>query len=430
MANYFFWKSVLILNIQQPVTLKTQNTLWISSKDTVRVQSLPGKVTLSPQKLGQFYVSGASFNEIKVNDPLEVNILSTLNFRALEKCKKFNNLSFIEGDLAVEESFLEKSTPKECEFDRLRIKNNEPSSILENLFKDEEVRIKKILPHVGLGKWKKGRRHLSLFSNTNLESLKKIISPKMYPFYEFNFRGQNTPGNNLIFELTLFEFSRDRAQNLGISWPKNISMLKIDPNGNSTLNLSNTLSPKGDEILIGADFGESQGVGRVLSRPTLRTKPGIESRFLSGGEFPIRNKNAFHSETTWKSYGLKISLTPQDNALPGDREVSVSFKMEFSEPHPDFGIEGVPGLLQRQLESQFDLRMNEQTVLTTMVTLRESKARDGLYLLSQIPLLNLIFGERAENKNNSELWFSLKPSWDEIENTTKQKAPLTLEDSV
>ncbi len=408
----------------------THNTLWISSKELVRVQSLPGKVTLSPQKLGQFYLSGASFNERKVNDPLEVIILSSQNFRALEKCKSSHEVSLIEGEIAVEESFLEENKKNDCEFNRLRTQNDEPSSKIENIFHEEEIKIKKHFPHIGLGKWKQGRRHLNLYSTTSFESLKRIFSSKLYPFYEFNMRDLNKPGNNLIFELTLFEFSRDRAQNLGIKWPKNISMLKIDPEGKSFLKVSNSNSSKGDEILIGADFGESQGVGRVLSRPTLRTKPGVESRFHSGGEFPIRNKNAFHSETTWKSYGLKISLTPQESALPGDREVSVSFKMEFSEPHPDFGIEGVPGLLQRQLESQFDLRVDEQTVLTTMLTLRESKARDGLYFLSQVPLLNLIFGERAENKNNSELWFSLKPSWDEIESSKKQKTPITLEDSL
>ena len=430
MVNYFFWKSVLILNLQQPLTLKTDNTLWISSKDLGRVQSLPGQVTLIPQKIGQFFISGAKFKEKSLSDPLEAMITTALNFKALQTCKETENLSIRDGEIAAEEAFLEKASSTECSFDRLRLNNNEAGIKIKHLFLEEETRLKKEFPHIGLGKWKDGRRILAVFSNSNLTALKKSFSPKLLPFYDFNVRNQSLPGNNLIFELTLFEFSRDRAQNLGVSWPKNISLLKIDPSGSSALKLTNIASNKGGDLLIGADFGESQGIGKVLSRPTLRTKPGIESRFLSGGEFPIRNKNAFHSETTWKSYGLKISLTPNESALPGDREVSVAFKMEFSEPNPDLGIEGVPGLLQRQLESHFDLRMNEQTVLTTMVTLRESKARDGLYFLSQVPILSLFFGEHAQSKNNSELWFSLKPTWDEIENSNKQNSPLKLEDSL
>jgi hypothetical protein len=361
-------------------------------------------------------------------EPLEVIITTSLNFKALQKCKDAEKLSILDGEIAADDVFLEKAST-DCSFDRLRTKNYEAESKFNSLFLEQEAKIKKDFSNIGLAKWKDGRRILTIFSNSNLDVLKKNFSPKLLPFYDFNFRNPSLPGHNLIFELTLFEFSRDRAQSLGVSWPKNISLLKIDPSGSSALKLANNTGNKGGDILIGADFGESQGIGKVLSRPTLRTKPGIESRFLSGGEFPIRNKNTFHSETTWKSYGLKVSLTPNETALPGDREVSVAFKMEFSEPNPDLGVEGVPGLLQRQLESQFDLRMNEQTVLTTMVTLRESKARDGLYFLSQIPILSMFFGEHAQRKNNSELWFSIKPTWDEIENSNKQNAPLKLEDS-
>ncbi len=427
--NYFIWKSLLVLNLQQPLTLKTSNDLWISSKDHVRVQSLSGHVTLSPQKLGQFFISGSKLQEKSLPDPLEVIITTPQNFKTLQKCKEKQHINFKNGEVAVEEAFLEKEKSKDCSFDRLSLKSDKPNSQIQNLFLEEEIRIKKEFPNIEQGRWKDGRRVLNVYSKSNLNILTKNFSSKLLPFYEFTLRNQSLPGNNLIFELTLFEFSRDRAKNLGISWPKNISVLKIDPNGASALKLTSTGADKNGELTIGADFGESQGVGKILSRPTLRTKPGIESRFHSGGEFPIRNKNAFHSETTWKSYGLKVSLTPHENALPGDREVSVAFKMDFSEPHPDFGIDGVPGLLQRQLESQFDLRMNEQTVLTTMVTLRESKARDGLYFLSQIPILSLLFAQHAENKNDSELWFSLKPAWDEITNSLKQTAPLKLEDS-
>jgi hypothetical protein len=426
-VNYFIWKSLLVLNIQQPLTLKTNSDLWISSKDFVRVQSLSGQVTISPLKLGQFFMSGAKLQEKNLPDPLEVIITTDRNFKTLQKCKE--NLSFQNGELFVEDNFLEKEIRAECSFDRLSLKNIEPSSQIQNLFLEEENKIKKKHPGVGLGQWKDGRRLLYVFSSSNLNLLKKSFSPKLLPFYDFTLRNESLPGNNLIFELTLFEFSRNRAQNLGVSWPQNISMLKIDSNGASALKLGSTGASKSGELIIGADFGESQGVGRVLSRPTLRTKPGKESRFHSGGEFPIRNKNAFHSETTWKSYGLKVSLTPNENTLPGDREVSLAFKMEFSEPHPDLGIEGIPGLLQRQLESHFDLRMNEQTVLTTMLTLRESKAKEGLYFFSQVPILSLFFAENAENKNDSELWFSLKPTWDEITNSSKQNDSLKLEGS-
>jgi pilus assembly protein CpaC len=175
-----------------------------------------------------------------------------------------------------------------------------------------------------------------------------------------------------------------------------------------------------NEINLAADFGESQGVGRVLAQPTLRTQPGVESKFLSGGEFPVKNSNALQSQTTWKSYGLKIALTPSLDAKAGDSEVSVDFHLEFSEPNMEHAVEGIPSLLQRQLDSRFDVRVNELAILTTMVSLREGKSREGIAFLSQIPIIGLLFGSDSRLKDDSELWFALKPTWDEI---PLEKAP-------
>ena len=410
MTSHLFWKGFLVLALGRPAQFKANGgVLWISSKDYVKAQSSPGNVTLLPLKVGALFVSGF---QIPGTEPNPLLITTEDNFLAIERCKSTQGIDVSQGEILFKgDNILE--VPKDCGFDHLRLTD---LSALKNThtFINAEKNLRRTGISTGLADWKKGRRSLTVYSSLSEKEIKKRMPPDLQAFYEIDLRAQVSPGKNIIFELTLFEFSKERAQNLGLKWPKSISLLSIDHMGNPLGKLQDTTTGGASEILLQGDFGESQGVGRVLAQPTLRTQPGVESKFLSGGEFPVRSNNAFHSETTWKSYGLKIALTPNAQSKVGDREVSVDFKLEFSEPNMDHAVEGIPSLTQRQLESHFDVRMNELTVLTTMVTLREGQGHNGVAFLSQIPILSYLFAQHSKLNNNSELCFALKPTWDEM----------------
>lgn len=307
--------------------------------------------------------------------------------------------------------------PKDCGFDDLHISPAKLAKMTQDerkqfLFMEERLRRNGL--KIGKSEWKDGKRQVFVNTSQSAEKIQQLLPFPQRIFYQIETRNLFNPGKNLIFELTLFEFSRQKARRLGLKWPQSVSVYSINNVGERSLNLQDLTSDAAKEIIIQSDFGESQGVGKILAQPTLRTQPGIESRFLSGGEFPIKNSNAFQSQTSWKSYGLKVALTPSKESEVGDTEVALDFKLEFSEPNMEHAVEGIPSLIQRQLESRFDLRTNETTVLTSMITLREGKGRSGIAFLSQIPILGLLAGQDSRLKTDSELWFAVKPSWEEI----------------
>ena len=423
MPGYFLWKNFLIFALAQPASLPSQGTFWISSKELARAQSLPGKVTLLPLQLGTLYVSGTT---LPGPDPHQILITTLENFSALKSCRA--PLKIESGEVALIGEDL--ATIENCGLNRLRFVVDQPSATTRAQFEKAEAKLRRFSGSFLESRWADGRRVLVLHSSIHKNKILDAIGAKLFPFYEISLRNEVSPGKNMIFELTMFEFSREKAQSLGIKWPKSLSVLAVNSEGNSHLSLMNLTKGGAEEILLATDFGETQGIGKILAQPTLRTKPGVESRFLSGGEIPIRNNNAFHSETVWKSYGLKVSLTPSGASRVGDQEVSVDFKLEFSEPNPATGIDDVPGILQRQLDSKFDVRMDELTVLTTMVSSREGKNRDGLLFFSQVPILGFLFGQTSNSKNNSELWFAIKPTWDEISVSKARDRPLTFESSL
>jgi len=430
--NTFFYQGFLILALNQPVALKPDGgVLWVSSKDAAKIQTQQGQVTVLPVQKKVIYLSGFQLGKSKISPTL---ITTPANLLALKKCPSNLHIRILNEKLTFT-SKNKSDFPTHCGFDDLALGHrdqNRGSSVpkeMAKLFLKNEKALQSSGIKIGVGEWKDGKRSLAIHSMLSEKDILQKIPDELQAFYELDFRNHSKPGKNLIFQLTLFEFSRQRARKMGLKWPKSISLVSIDNLGRNRLNLLDSSGDAAKEISLEADFGESQGVGKVIAQPTLRTQPGIESRFLSGGEFPVKNSNAFNSQTSWKSYGLKISLTPNAESKVGDTEVALDFKLEFSEPNMEYAVEGTPSIFQRQLESRFDVRSNELTVLTSMITLREGKGRDGVAILSQIPIISLLFGQNSKLSSNSELWFALKPTWEEIPLRAANR-PLNLENAL
>ena len=68
----------------------------------------------------------------------------------------------------------------------------------------------------------------------------------------------------------------------------------------------------------------------------------------------------------------------------------------------------------RKLTNRFDLRTNETTVLTSLIQLRRGNVKKGLPGLREIPLVGGIFDNHSKDESESELYFALYPTWEEI----------------
>lgn len=225
-----------------------------------------------------------------------------------------------------------------------------------------------------------------------------------FPFFAFTFTEGARPGRTIVFEVSLFEFSRAKAASLGLRWPEHVSVK----------GWAGSAVAGGTGLEIGADFGESLGVGRVLARPQIRTKPGEKAIFQSGGEIPIRHPTPFGSQTSWKNYGLMLTLEPEAQVETGAGELTVGFRLELSEPDPSTAVDGVPGMRVRRLESRFDLRAEETTILTTLIQTRRGTLESGLPGLRETPFAEALFGRKERTEQDAELWFAIRPSWEEI----------------
>jgi Flp pilus assembly secretin CpaC len=298
------------------------------------------------------------------------------------------------------------SVIKKCGFDEIALGNQSQLEI-ENTLKLRESQLISLGLNIQRSYWKNGQRTLEIIKN-NFETLLPQINfvlNELFPIYQWRLVEVATPGKTLLFELTLFEFSQHRARELGLEWPKRVPILALQGN----------LAQRGDgnSLITFADFGESQGVGKIIAQPQLRCKPGEKAIFQNGGELPITSTSAYQSKTEWKSYGLELQLEAAPDINVGAQEITISFSLNVSEPDMATALNGIPGLTSKKLQSRFDLRNDETTLLSTLLQKRESKNRSGLAFLTQIPILSYLFSNENRQAQQSELWIAIKSSWEE-----------------
>jgi len=201
--------------------------------------------------------------------------------------------------------------------------------------------------------------------------------------------------DTIIFRLDLFEFSKSNAQEVGIDWPQKHQIFSSEENA------------------IAAVFSQAKSNGKLLASPRLRTVPGIKAEFNTGGEIPINDVQYFGSKTSWKSYGLNVQITPREDYKFGDDELSTLIEIEYSQPDYGNASNGVPAIISRNLKNEFRLKMNRSTLLTSMIQIRKGESRKGLWSLSNLPLLGLLFSSESKSSDESELWFMISPKWAE-----------------
>jgi hypothetical protein len=398
----------LFLSNANPAFIKHPATdVWFSDPQAVSVQTLSQGLLLRAKDSTTGH-QALGIDSQKPGALVRLQNVSDASYQALKRCPQApldagrNGLRLADISVARALSLL-----GDCGFEGLRLSPEQQSDALVAqgfALKESEAMAKgyRILST----SWEDGLRVIVIdeAQRAQITHLKQLFAD-LASFIEFRLRKAPRPGNTLIFEVTLFEFFRNAASKIGVSWPSSFRILDLE--GSPFRKLNPTLA-------LGLDFGESQGVSRVLARPQIRVKAGEKARFQSGGEIPVQIVTDTVRSTQWKEYGLILELAVAAETPTGADEISLDFKVEVSEPDFSRGTEVVPGLAVRRLESRFDVRTRETTVLTTLLQMRSGALRAGLAGLSRIPVAKELFSSRSRQEQESELWFAIRPHWDEI----------------
>jgi type IV pilus assembly protein PilQ len=165
---------------------------------------------------------------------------------------------------------------------------------------------------------------------------------------------------------------------------------------------------------------EEQGALKIRSTPQIATLNGHEAKLKIGSTvyyLEIQN-NVINSGNTsptvtqsqqYKSLDADLSITinPQ---VSGDEQITMSIGVTQSTFTEKLGETGPTGKLNRDFQSLVRVKNGEMIMLGGLEENSNSNSGRGLPLISRIPVLKWIFGNRTKSKTENKLTIFIKPT--------------------
>jgi len=231
--------------------------------------------------------------------------------------------------------------------------------------------------------------------------MKKILLTVVVVFSFLNF----LYAERLIeISVEITEINNNKAKEYGIKWVDEISSGEVFIKNASDVTVYPSLvefnqwvryTPLSAKLKLLQENGSAQ----VLSNPKLVTKSGAKARFLVGGEFPIAVSGVSGGNVEWKEYGIITEILPK--ILP-DGMIDVYIQAELSRLDWSNAVQGFPNIAKRQAVSNVIVKDQQTIVIAGLIENYKDKNTSGIPLLSDIPLLGILFKhtKTVDNKTN------------------------------
>lgn len=225
-------------------------------------------------------------------------------------------------------------------------------------------------------------------------------------------------------QVRIVEFSKTALDDLGVRWQTggdgfNFGLFsdiassgsyRILPdgsafNGSNTANLlsQNRRTPEayfgiGLSLTSRINLLVQRGNAFLLASPNLSTRSGGEAKFLAGGEIPLPALSTQGAGSVeFKPYGVRLNIRP---IADGEGNVSGSILTEVSSIDRSVAVQGIPGLLIRRTDTEFNVRAGETIVLSGLLSRESTRSSDGVPGLRKAPVIGRAF--RADNDTDKE----------------------------
>ncbi len=162
---------------------------------------------------------------------------------------------------------------------------------------------------------------------------------------------------------------------------------------------------------------QSDSSANVIQKPRIQTSQAKAATFFVGQTVPYVTGTYYgggysggnSSQYSQLSVGVELDVTPFINP---DGLVVMDINQEIDDVNGYTQIDGnkVPTTTKRTLSSEIAVRDQDTIILGGFVRDDKSKAKSGVPLLSDIPLLGNLFTSRSDTKDREELLVLMRPT--------------------
>ncbi len=239
----------------------------------------------------------------------------------------------------------------------------------------------------------------------------------------------------VMLEIEVLEVSRSRLQELGVSYPNQISVNSLIPittttSGSSGATIATStvnsaapltlagllhLNPNRFDVLgnPAINFKKTTGDVNLISNPRIRVRNNEKAKVLVGDKVPIITTTStavgFSESVTYLDVGLKLDVQPR---ITLDDFVNIKIELEVSSLGEKTTTRNGATLYTigtRNASTLLRLKDGETQVLAGLILDNERKNASKLPALGDIPLLGRLFSNHEDSKSKTEIILAITP---------------------
>jgi len=207
------------------------------------------------------------------------------------------------------------------------------------------------------------------------------------------------------------QYDKNASYGVGIGFPDSIggaalqSQVSYDFLAGSATSATATLA---NQPLPRLDLASRHGWAKVLKQATVITSNDAEATFSNGGEqnFPVNTGLTIGVERI--PFGTTVKVMPHYE--PGKRALTVKLDADVSDLTASISGTALPGRSTSKLTTNVNLKLGQSLVLSGIRSESLTHSVSGLPLLSEIPLLGVLFGSHSQSNLQTEGAIFVVPS--------------------
>ncbi len=170
-----------------------------------------------------------------------------------------------------------------------------------------------------------------------------------------------------------------------------------------------------DQALLRLELAQATGFAKLSRKAAVITENYQKSTLSGGGEVNIPLTGSLSTGIHRISYGSTISVEPRFDARTNRLQIAIS--ADVSDLTDDRGS-GAPGRMTSSIQTTVNVELGQAVVLAGLSSASETKSRSGIPVLSQIPVLGLLFGSDSVTRNLTDHVVFIVPTVSETPSET------------
>ena len=220
---------------------------------------------------------------------------------------------------------------------------------------------------------------------------------------------------NVRIDFYFIQYDKTANYGVGVAWPSRFgggslatSYDIVGGTGNAAFTVNTPLPA--------IDLAQTRGWAKVLKHTSVVTTSGSEATFDNGGEQNFAVASGLTSDIKPISFGTNVTVLPRFDSTT--RELEIKVNANVSDLTASGSTSSLPGKKTARVSTFVHLKLGQGLVLSGIRSSSTTHSVQGLPLLSQIPVLGVLFGGHANSDTELEGAVFVIPSI--VEPTTRK----------